>query len=418
MRREKAQAGKRHTRRVCGYGCTLVGRWRRLLTPWQPGGACCTTRTLRPHRHTPSATRPPTGTRPQVPSEGDPDVLLACVDCGAAFSLFSRWRVECEHCHNVCARPSPPPLNPNLPCRHRHLPPPLQVFCHDCLSLRHELFDGVSAGSGRTRRRVCSYCFFQLCARHCKARAVRWLRCLSPPSPGCNGQLSYLSEFSVSPHGLLSRSEARCCADLPIRTLRRFLARKGISTRGAAADQREGGGVLREGPPLHFGRGCEQAPSRRATSCRASTAGCTQPRETPASLSRARVPTGGLCRTPTRATGSCVITGARPGGFRVRGTARVCTGKRRRRRDGLMYTSVSRFMLHRRTIKHSTPLRPVALWRSPSRAPLAAARRYSSDLEPRRLVPLQPLLRLSPLLRSRTASGKAGAGRGGGDGEA
>mmetsp|Transcript_50821 Transcript_50821/g.163170 ORF Transcript_50821/g.163170 Transcript_50821/m.163170 type:complete len:208 (+) Transcript_50821:209-832(+) len=168
MRREKAQAGKRHTRRVCGYGCTLVGRWRRLLTPWQPGGACCTTRTLRPHRHTPSATRPPTGTRPQVPSEGDPDVLLACVDCGAAFSLFSRWRVECEHCHNV--------------------------FCHDCLSLRHELFDGVSAGSGRTRRRVCSYCFFQLCARHCKAR---------------------------------------CCADLPIRTLRRFLARKGISTRGA-----------------------------------------------------------------------------------------------------------------------------------------------------------------------------------------
>mmetsp|Transcript_2934 Transcript_2934/g.8276 ORF Transcript_2934/g.8276 Transcript_2934/m.8276 type:complete len:214 (+) Transcript_2934:212-853(+) len=168
MRREKAQAGKRHTRRVCGYGSTLVGRWRRLLTPWQPGGACCTTRTLRPHRHTPSATRPPTGTRPQVPSEGDPDVLLACVDCGAAFSLFSRWRVECEHCHNV--------------------------FCHDCLSLRHELFDGVSAGSGRTRRRVCSYCFFQLCARHCKAR---------------------------------------CCADLPIRTLRRFLARKGISTRGA-----------------------------------------------------------------------------------------------------------------------------------------------------------------------------------------
>mmetsp|Transcript_7428 Transcript_7428/g.24635 ORF Transcript_7428/g.24635 Transcript_7428/m.24635 type:complete len:210 (-) Transcript_7428:2-631(-) len=104
----------------------------------------------------------------QVPSEGDPDVLLACVDCGAAFSLFSRWRVECEHCHNV--------------------------FCHDCLSLRHELFDGVRAGSGRTRRRVCSYCFFQLCARHCKAR---------------------------------------CCADLPIRTLRRFLARKGISTRGA-----------------------------------------------------------------------------------------------------------------------------------------------------------------------------------------
>lgn len=289
MRREKAQAGKRHIRRVCGYGSTLVGRWRRLLTPWQPGGACCTTRTLRPHRHTPSATRPPTGTRPQVPSEGDPDVLLACVDCGAAFSLFSRWRVECEHCHNVCARPSPPPLNPNLPCRHRHLPPPLQVFCHDCLSLRHELFDGVSAGSGRTRRRVCSYCFFQLCARHCKARAVRWLRCLSPPSPGCNGQLSYLSEFSVSPHGLLSRSEARCCADLPIRTLRRFLARKGISTRGAAADQRERGGVLREGPPLHFGRGCEQAPSRRATSCRASTAGCTQPRETPASLSRARV---------------------------------------------------------------------------------------------------------------------------------
>ena len=305
MRREKAQAGKRHTRRVCGYGSTLVGRWRRLLTPWQPGGACCTTRTLRPHRHTPSATRPPTGTRPQVPSEGDPDVLLACVDCGAAFSLFSRWRVECEHCHNVCARPSPPPLNPNLPCRHRHLPPPLQVFCHDCLSLRHELFDGVTAGSGRTRRRVCSYCFFQLCARHCKARAVRWLGCLSPLSPGCNGQssrisrsfLCHLTAFSPAPRRAAAptcRSE-RCDASsrarasppaAPPPTRERGGASSGrahLFTSDAAVNRRH-----REGRPraerLQLGA---HSLARHLRPCPAHTS------------------TGGLCRTPTRATGLC-----------------------------------------------------------------------------------------------------------------
>ena len=90
--------------------------------------------------------------------------------------------------------------------------------------------------------------------------------------------LFHLTAFSTAPRRAAAqtcRSE-RCDAS----------SRARASPPAAPPPTGERGAVLREGPPLHFGRGCEQAPSRRATSCRASTAGCTQPRETPASLSR------------------------------------------------------------------------------------------------------------------------------------
>jgi len=98
------------------------------------------------------------------------DELLACVDCGKAFSPWTRWRTPCACCQNV--------------------------FCGQCLSSRHRLHDGKDRGGHL--RRVCSYCFFQLCARHCSAK---------------------------------------CCDGLRISELRRFLSRKGLfggsSTKGA-----------------------------------------------------------------------------------------------------------------------------------------------------------------------------------------
>jgi len=98
------------------------------------------------------------------------DELLACVDCGKAFSPWTRWRTPCACCQNM--------------------------FCGQCLSLRHKLHDGKDRGGHL--RRVCSYCFFQLCARHCSAK---------------------------------------CCDGLRISELRRFLSRKGLfggsSTKGA-----------------------------------------------------------------------------------------------------------------------------------------------------------------------------------------
>ena len=101
----------------------------------------------------------------QLPAPEDLDQLDACVDCGAAFSILQVWRRQCPQCQNV--------------------------FCGDCLRMSHFLFDGTA---GQRRRSVCSFCFFQLCARHC---------------------------------------EAKCCGGLPIKSLKRFLGRKGISMRGA-----------------------------------------------------------------------------------------------------------------------------------------------------------------------------------------
>lgn len=69
----------------------------------------------------------------------------------------------------------------------------LNDFCDVCLDKRHEIFDG-QPGSAGAKRPVCAYCFFTLCARHCMAR---------------------------------------CCADLPARDLKGFLARKGVSSRTA-----------------------------------------------------------------------------------------------------------------------------------------------------------------------------------------
>lgn len=98
------------------------------------------------------------------------DVLLACVDCGEAFSPWARWRTPCACCQNM--------------------------FCGTCVSLKHKLHDGKDRG-GHSRQ-VCSYCFFQLCARHCSAR---------------------------------------CCGTLRVGELRRFLSRKGLfggsGTKGA-----------------------------------------------------------------------------------------------------------------------------------------------------------------------------------------
>jgi hypothetical protein len=76
------------------------------------------------------------------------DVLLACVDCGEAFTPWARWRTPCACCQNV--------------------------FCGRCLSLKHRLHDGKDRGGHQ--RRVCSYCFFQLCARHCSAACCDHLR--------------------------------------------------------------------------------------------------------------------------------------------------------------------------------------------------------------------------------------------------
>jgi len=107
--------------------------------------------------------------RLQVPQEGDLDALDACVDCGQLFSPWrvSRWRQPCGCCGNV--------------------------FCGGCLALRHRLHDGKGKGAGgKAKQAVCSYCFFQLCARHC---------------PGLG-----------------------CCGALRVGTLKRFLARKGLST--------------------------------------------------------------------------------------------------------------------------------------------------------------------------------------------
>lgn len=101
----------------------------------------------------------------QLPAPEDLDQLNACVDCGAEFSMLQLWRQQCPQCQNI--------------------------FCGSCLSMQHSLFDGTA---GQRSRSVCSFCFFQLCARHC---------------------------------------EAKCCAGLPIKSLKRFLGRKGISMRGA-----------------------------------------------------------------------------------------------------------------------------------------------------------------------------------------
>jgi len=105
--------------------------------------------------------------RLQVPETNGLDTVVACIDCSAHFSPFIRWRQPCAACE--------------LP------------FCGKCLELRHPLHDG-SAHSTRKPSQVCSYCFFQLCARHC---------------------------------------QGACCGTLSVGTLKCFLDRKGISTRRA-----------------------------------------------------------------------------------------------------------------------------------------------------------------------------------------
>lgn len=102
----------------------------------------------------------------QIPQHGDVDVLLECVDCGTPFGCLT-WRRKCSNCSNI--------------------------FCSKCLAMDHALFNGLDTRK-KSREKVCSYCFFQLCSRHCMAT---------------------------------------CCASLKIKELRRFLSRKGISTRGA-----------------------------------------------------------------------------------------------------------------------------------------------------------------------------------------
>jgi hypothetical protein len=106
--------------------------------------------------------------RLQIPNRENIDVVSGCTDCGKLFSLLSLWRYPCACCENI--------------------------FCRRCLSLTHALHDGKHKGASNTKRNVCSYCYFQLCARHCNAS---------------------------------------CCQHLKVRDLRRFLSRKGISMFGA-----------------------------------------------------------------------------------------------------------------------------------------------------------------------------------------
>jgi hypothetical protein len=97
--------------------------------------------------------------------EQDLDQLMACVDCGTDFGFFN-WRYQCANCNNT--------------------------FCSSCLTLTHALHNGKERGM--IKRRVCSYCYFQLCARHCRGK---------------------------------------CCEHLSISSLRSFLNRKGVSMFGA-----------------------------------------------------------------------------------------------------------------------------------------------------------------------------------------
>lgn len=66
------------------------------------------------------------------------------------------------------------------------------IFCSACLNSSHQLHNGRDIG--KRKRSVCVYCFFQLCARHCGGK---------------------------------------CCEDLSVSQLRKFLNRKGISMFGA-----------------------------------------------------------------------------------------------------------------------------------------------------------------------------------------
>jgi hypothetical protein len=72
----------------------------------------------------------------------------------------------------------------------------LNDFCQQCLDKEHKIFDGKAGGN--VPKPVCAYCFFTLCARTCKAS---------------------------------------CCRKLPVKELKRFLARKGVSSRTALEKQ-------------------------------------------------------------------------------------------------------------------------------------------------------------------------------------
>jgi hypothetical protein len=72
----------------------------------------------------------------------------------------------------------------------------LNDFCQECLNKEHKIFDGKAGGNAP--KPVCAYCFFTLCARTCKAS---------------------------------------CCRDLPVKELKGFLARKGVSSRTALEKQ-------------------------------------------------------------------------------------------------------------------------------------------------------------------------------------
>lgn len=102
----------------------------------------------------------------QFPEKNNIDTVQYCIDCGKTFDPFRLWKRDCSNCGNI--------------------------FCGECLAFRHDLHNGIDH-KGKLQQ-VCSYCFFQLCARHC---------------------------------------EAKCCNSLRITELLRFLSRKDISTRGA-----------------------------------------------------------------------------------------------------------------------------------------------------------------------------------------
>mmetsp|Transcript_20225 Transcript_20225/g.40326 ORF Transcript_20225/g.40326 Transcript_20225/m.40326 type:complete len:314 (-) Transcript_20225:667-1608(-) len=94
------------------------------------------------------------------------DATDDCPACSHRFS-YQRRRRKCRNCFNE--------------------------FCDNCLKREHEIFDG-KPGSAGTKESVCVYCFFTLCARHCRAT---------------------------------------CCIELSAKELKQFLKRKGVSSKTA-----------------------------------------------------------------------------------------------------------------------------------------------------------------------------------------
>ena len=102
-------------------------------------------------------------------SKENVDLLDYCVSCSKRFSYLRKGkrRNQCANCMND--------------------------FCESCLRHKHDVFDGKH-GSSTRQHAVCQYCFFTLCARHCRAR---------------------------------------CCNELSVKELKLFLARKGVNSQTA-----------------------------------------------------------------------------------------------------------------------------------------------------------------------------------------